>query len=42
MYACHNRSDNITTFSIEEGGSKLKFAGEYAGVGSPAVIIFLG
>jgi len=42
MYACHNRSDNITIFRIDGGGRQLKFAGEYAAVGSPAIIIFLG
>jgi len=41
MYACHNRSDNITIFRIDGGGRQLTFAGEYAAVGSPAIIIFL-
>jgi 6-phosphogluconolactonase (cycloisomerase 2 family) len=41
MFACNHRGDAITSFRIEDGGSKLTFTGKYTPVGSPAIITFL-
>ncbi len=41
MYACNQRSDNITSFRIDPITGSLKFTGQYTAVGSPACIIFL-
>jgi len=42
FYACNRRSDGITVFSIDRKSGLLTFTGEYAAVGSPASIAFLG
>lgn len=41
LLCCNQRSDSVTTFRIQDGGSKLEFTGQYAAVGSPASIVFL-
>jgi 6-phosphogluconolactonase len=39
MFACNQRSDNVTAFRVEGSGG-LTFAGRYVGIGSPSVIVF--
>ena len=39
LYVAHNRSDNVTTFRVDDEG--LRFTGQYVAVGSPAVTAFL-
>ena len=41
LYACNQRSDAITTFRINRETGNLTFTGQYAPVGTPAIIIFL-
>ena len=41
MYACNQRSDNITSFRVDRKTGSLAFTGHYTAVGSPACIIFL-
>jgi 6-phosphogluconolactonase (cycloisomerase 2 family) len=41
LFSCNQRSDAITTFRVLGDGRDLTFTGEYTGVGSPAIIIFL-
>ena len=41
MFACNQRSDNITSFRVDRKTGKLTFTGHYTAVGSPACIIFL-
>ncbi len=41
MYACNQRSDNITSFRVDRKTGSLTFTGHYTAVGSPACIIFL-
>ena len=41
LYACNQRSDNITSFRVNRSTGQLRFTGEYTAVGSPACIIFL-
>jgi 6-phosphogluconolactonase len=41
LFSCNQRSDAITTFRVLGDGSQLAFAGQYTGVGSPAVVVFL-
>jgi 6-phosphogluconolactonase (cycloisomerase 2 family) len=45
LFSCNQRSDDITTFRAHGGeddeGQTLRFTGQYTGVGSPAVIVFL-
>ena len=40
IYACNQRSDNITIFRVSAGSGALAFTKGYATVGSPAVIVF--
>lgn len=40
LYVCHNRSDNVTTFRVDDDGG-LTFTNMYTAVGSPSVIVFL-
>jgi 6-phosphogluconolactonase len=40
MFACNQRSDNITAFRVNQGTGALTFAGRYVGTGSPSVIVF--
>lgn len=42
LFVCNQRSDAITSFRIRRDTGLLTFSGRYAGVGSPASIIFLG
>jgi 6-phosphogluconolactonase (cycloisomerase 2 family) len=42
FYACNRRSDCITVFSVNRTQGLLTFTGQYAAVGSPASITFLG
>jgi len=39
LYVCNQRSDHVAVFRVAPGG-KLHFTGQYAAVGSPAVIAF--
>lgn len=41
LYACNLRSDSITCFRIDKSTGRLKFTGNYVGVGSPGSIVFL-
>jgi 6-phosphogluconolactonase (cycloisomerase 2 family) len=41
LFVCNQRTDHITGFRIKGGGGQLEFTGEYASVGSPAIIIFV-
>jgi 6-phosphogluconolactonase len=41
LYACNQRSDSITSFRVDRNTGQLRFTGQYAGVGSPACIIFM-
>jgi 6-phosphogluconolactonase len=40
LFACDQRSDCITSFRVERETGMLQFTGNYAGVGSPAMIAF--
>lgn len=42
LFACDQRSDSITSFRVERETGMLRFTGQYAGVGSPAMIAFFG
>ncbi|HXR40453.1 MAG TPA: lactonase family protein [Terracidiphilus sp.] len=42
LYACNRRSDSITCFRIHRETGMLSFTGQYAAVGSPGSITFLG
>ena len=41
MYVCDQRSDCITTFTVNHETGMPKFTGKYTAVGSPSVIAFL-
>jgi 6-phosphogluconolactonase (cycloisomerase 2 family) len=41
LFACDQRSDCVTSFRINRETGMLKFTGQYAAVGSPAMIAFL-
>ena len=41
MHVCDQRSDCITSFTVNRGTGMLKFTGKYTAVGSPSVIAFL-
>jgi 6-phosphogluconolactonase (cycloisomerase 2 family) len=41
LYACNQRSDDITAFRVGNGGASVQFTGQYIPVGSPACIVFL-
>lgn len=41
LYLCNQRSDAITTFSVNRQTGRLTFTGRYTPVGTPAAIIFL-
>ncbi len=41
LYACDQRSDCVTCFRVDRATGKLAFTGNYAAVGSPAMIAFL-
>lgn len=40
LYACNQRSDQITSFRIDKRTGLLNFTGQYAPVGTPTCIIF--
>lgn len=40
LYVCNQRSDHVAVFRVVPGG-RLQFTGQYAGVGSAAVITFV-
>ncbi len=42
LYACNRRSDSIACFRIHRETGMLTFTGQYAAVGSPGSITFLG
>ena len=42
FYACNRRSDSITVLRVNRNTGLLTFTGQYAAVGSPASITFLG
>lgn len=41
IYSLNQRSDNVTTFRVDRKTGRLRFTGQYAAVGSPAVMAFL-
>ena len=41
LYVCNQRSDNVAIFRVAAEGT-LEFTGQFAAVGAPAVIAFLG
>ena len=41
LYSCNQRSDDLTAFKVLGNGHDLTFTGQYIGVGSPAIIVFL-
>jgi 6-phosphogluconolactonase len=41
LYSCNQRADAITIFRIERATGKLRFTGQYAAVGTPAILTFL-
>ncbi|HEY1767388.1 MAG TPA: lactonase family protein [Terracidiphilus sp.] len=41
VYACDQRSDCVTSFRVNRTTGRLAFTGNYAAVGSPAMIAFL-
>ncbi len=41
VYVCDQRSDCITTFTVNRETGMLKFTGKYAAIGSPAMFTFL-
>lgn len=41
VYVCDQRSDCITTFTVNRETGMLKFTGKYTAIGSPAMITFL-
>ena len=41
LYACNQRSDQITSFRIDKVTGKLAFTGKYTPVGTPLCIVFL-
>jgi 6-phosphogluconolactonase len=41
LYACNQRSDNITSFRIDSRTGMLSFTGRYTSVGTPLCITFL-
>ena len=41
VYACNQRGDNIAIFRVDRDSGRLAFTGQYAAVGTPAIIVFL-
>jgi len=41
IYSLNQRSDNVTAFRVDRQTGRLRFTGQYAAVGSPAVMAFL-
>jgi 6-phosphogluconolactonase len=41
MYVCHSRSDNVTTFRVDQNTGGLTFTGQFVPVGNPSKIEFL-
>ena len=41
LYACNQRSDQITSFRIDRKTGMLTFTGQYTPVGTPLCITFL-
>jgi 6-phosphogluconolactonase len=41
LYACNQRSDNVTSYRIDRESGVPKFIGQYIAAGSPSCIIFL-
>jgi 6-phosphogluconolactonase (cycloisomerase 2 family) len=42
LYCCNQRADNIAVFAVDKRSGKLKFTGEYAAVGNPSMVVFVG
>ncbi len=42
LYVCDQRSDVITTFKLDRQTGKPAFTGQYAAIGSPAMLTFVG
>ena len=40
LYSCNQRADNVTVFRVNRETGKLRFTGQYSGVGNPSCIIF--
>ena len=40
LFACDQRSDSVASFRVDRATGLLTFTGQYAGVGSPAMIAF--
>lgn len=41
LYVLHSRSDNITSFRVEDGGARLAFTGRFIPLGNPSHMLFL-
>jgi 6-phosphogluconolactonase len=41
FYVLNQRSDNIATFRVEEGGARLAFTGRFTPSGNPSMMVFL-
>jgi 6-phosphogluconolactonase (cycloisomerase 2 family) len=41
LYACNERSDQITSFRIDQKTGRLTFTGQYTPIGTPSCIVFL-
>jgi 6-phosphogluconolactonase len=41
LYACNQRGDAVTTFRIDPRTGRMSFTGQYTGVGTPSIIVFL-
>lgn len=41
LYCCNQRGDNIAVFRVDRSTGRLEFAGHYAPVGNPSIIVFL-
>ena len=41
IYSLNQRSDNVAAFRVDRQTGRLRFTGQYAAVGSPAVMVFL-
>jgi 6-phosphogluconolactonase len=41
LYSCNQRADAVTSYRINRETGALSFLGQYTGVGTPAIIVFL-
>ncbi len=41
LYSCNQLADSVTTFRVNRQTGRLSFIGQYAAVGSPAILLFL-